>query len=83
MSRKRKTDAAPRLDDADRTLYSSFCGAANSLSQLYSQAMAQQKLSFQSGERHALVSNPSIPLYQIPLFGRLRHGIPIGSACSF
>jgi hypothetical protein len=62
MARKRKTEAAPRLDEADRTLYSTFCGAANSLSQLYSQAMAQQKLSFQSGERHALVSNPSISL---------------------
>ncbi|KAG0538260.1 hypothetical protein BDA96_03G220200 [Sorghum bicolor] len=54
MARKRKTDAAPRLDEADRTLYSTFCGAANSLSQLYTQAMAQQKLSFQAGERHAL-----------------------------
>ena len=58
MARKRKTDVPPRLDEADRTLYSTFCGAANSLSQLYSQATAQQKLSFQSGERHALVSNP-------------------------
>ncbi|GJM94037.1 hypothetical protein PR202_ga10649 [Eleusine coracana subsp. coracana] len=54
MARKRKTDAAPRLDEADRTLYSTFCGAANSLSQLYTQAMAQQKLSFQAGERHGL-----------------------------
>ncbi|KAL6615010.1 hypothetical protein ACP70R_037280 [Stipagrostis hirtigluma subsp. patula] len=54
MARKRKTDAAPRLDEADRTLYSTFCGAANSLSQLYTQAMAQQKLSFQAGERQAL-----------------------------
>lgn len=54
MARKRKSDAAPRLDEADRTLYSTFCGAANSLSQLYSQAMSQQKLSFQAGERHAL-----------------------------
>ncbi|CAO2183503.1 unnamed protein product [Urochloa humidicola] len=53
MARKRKTDAAPRLDEADRTLYSTFCGAANSLSQLYTQAMNQQKLSFQAGERHA------------------------------
>ncbi|KAG2589715.1 uncharacterized protein LOC120674230 [Panicum virgatum] len=53
MARKRKTDAAPRLDEADRTLYSTFCGAANSLSQLYTQAMAQQKLSFQAGEGHA------------------------------
>ena len=58
MVRKRKTDAAPRLDEADRTLYSTFCGAANSLSQLYTQAMAQQKLSFQAGERHALVRTP-------------------------
>ncbi|KAK3134694.1 hypothetical protein QOZ80_5BG0409530 [Eleusine coracana subsp. coracana] len=54
MTRKRKTDAAPRLDEADRTLYSTFCGAANSLSQLYSQAMAQQKQSFHAGELHAL-----------------------------
>uniref|UniRef100_A0A453EZH6 Uncharacterized protein n=1 Tax=Aegilops tauschii subsp. strangulata TaxID=200361 RepID=A0A453EZH6_AEGTS len=69
MARKRKTDAAPRLDEADRTLYSSFCGAANSLSQLYSQAMAQQKLSFQAGERHALVSNPSL---SVLLFFSLR-----------
>ncbi|XP_062232301.1 uncharacterized protein LOC133929528 [Phragmites australis] len=54
MARKRKTEAAPRLDDADRTLYSTFCGAANSLSQLYSQAIAQQKQSIQAGELHAL-----------------------------
>lgn len=54
MARKRKTEAAPRLDEADRTLYSTFCSAANSLSQLYSQAMAQQKHSFHAGELHAL-----------------------------
>lgn len=54
MARKRKTEAPPRLDEADRTLYSTFCGAANSLSQLYSQAMAQQKQSFHAGELHAL-----------------------------
>ncbi|XP_072954437.1 uncharacterized protein [Typha angustifolia] len=53
MARKRKSDAT-RLDEVDRTLYSTFCGAANSLSQLYSQSMSQQKLSFQAGERHAL-----------------------------
>ncbi|XP_042389370.1 uncharacterized protein LOC121981089 [Zingiber officinale] len=53
MSRKRKSDASG-LDEADRTLYSTFCGAANSLSQLYTQAMNQQKVSFQAGERHAL-----------------------------
>jgi hypothetical protein len=66
MARKRKTDAAPRLDEADRTLYSTFCGAANSLSQLYTQAMAQQKLSFQAGERHALVRTPSSPVSCVP-----------------
>jgi hypothetical protein len=59
MARRRKTDAPPRLDEADRTLYSTFCGAANSLSQLYAQAMAQQKLNFHAGERHALVRKPS------------------------
>ncbi|KAI3885827.1 hypothetical protein MKX03_022567 [Papaver bracteatum] len=50
--KKRKSDAS-RLDEVDRTMYTSFCNAANSLSQLYTQAMNQQKLSFQAGERHA------------------------------
>jgi hypothetical protein len=59
MARKRKTEAAPRLDEADRTFYSTFCGAANSLSQLYSQAIAQQKQSFHAGELHALVRTPT------------------------
>ncbi|KAF6146381.1 hypothetical protein GIB67_020475 [Kingdonia uniflora] len=53
MAKKRKS-VATRLDEVDRTMYSTFCSAANSLSQLYSQAMNQQKLSFQSGERHAM-----------------------------
>nr|CAD1833933.1 unnamed protein product [Ananas comosus var. bracteatus] len=53
MARKRKSEAT-RLDEVDRTLYSTFCSAANSLSQLYTQTMNQQKLSFQAGERHAL-----------------------------
>lgn len=35
-------------------MYTSFCSAANSLSQLYTQAMNQQKLSFQAGKRHSL-----------------------------
>lgn len=70
MARKRKTDAAPRLDEADRTLYSTFCGAANSLSQLYTQAMAQQKLSFQAGERHAMVRpSPTLPSSLLPVMG--------------
>lgn len=53
MARKRKSDVI-HLDEVDRTLYSTFCSAANSLSQLYTQAMNHQKVSFQAGERHAL-----------------------------
>ncbi|KAG0500517.1 hypothetical protein HPP92_000589, partial [Vanilla planifolia] len=53
MAKKRKSDAS-RLDEVDRTMYSTFCSAANSLSQIYTQAMSQQKLAFQAGERHAL-----------------------------
>ena len=35
-------------------MYTTFCSAANSLSQLYTQAMNHQRLSFQAGERHSL-----------------------------
>ncbi|KAL5703513.1 hypothetical protein ACHQM5_022133 [Ranunculus cassubicifolius] len=52
MAKKRKS-VATRLDEVDRTMYTTFCSAANSLSQLYTQAMNQQKLAFQAGERHA------------------------------
>jgi len=54
MAKKRKS-VATRLDEVDRTMYSTFCSTANSLSHLYTHAMNQQKLSFQAGERHALV----------------------------
>ncbi|KAL8168269.1 hypothetical protein V2J09_009768 [Rumex salicifolius] len=53
MAKKRKS-AAAGLEEVDRTMYSAFCTAANSLSQLYSHATNHQKLSFQAGERHAL-----------------------------
>ncbi|KAH7862049.1 hypothetical protein Vadar_034151 [Vaccinium darrowii] len=53
MAKKRKSDAT-RLEEVDRTMYTSFCSAANSLSQLYTQSMNQQRLSFQAGERHGL-----------------------------
>ncbi|KAL8144292.1 hypothetical protein V2J09_017324 [Rumex salicifolius] len=53
MGKKRKSIASS-LDEVDRTMYASFCSAANSLSQLYAQAMSHQKLSFQAGERHAM-----------------------------
>ncbi|XP_047324727.1 uncharacterized protein LOC124928237 [Impatiens glandulifera] len=61
MGKKRKS-VATSLDEVDRTMYSSFCSAANSLSQLYTQAMHQQKLTFQAGERHGLEK-----LYQLIL----------------
>ncbi|CAL9124008.1 unnamed protein product [Musa textilis] len=54
MTRKRKTEEVAPMDEADRTIYSTFRGAANSLSQLYTQAMHQQTLSFDAGGRHAL-----------------------------
>ncbi|KAK6940059.1 hypothetical protein RJ641_029590 [Dillenia turbinata] len=53
MGKKRKSIASS-LDEVDRTMYATFCSAANSLSQLYTQAMNHQKLSFQAGERHGL-----------------------------
>ncbi|KAJ8479600.1 hypothetical protein OPV22_023327 [Ensete ventricosum] len=53
MGKKRKSQDT-HLDEADRTIYSVFRGAANSLSLIYTQAMAQQVLAFQAGERHAL-----------------------------
>uniref|UniRef100_A0A7N0UK93 Uncharacterized protein n=1 Tax=Kalanchoe fedtschenkoi TaxID=63787 RepID=A0A7N0UK93_KALFE len=53
MAKKRKS-VATRLDEVDRNTYTTFCSAANSLSQLYSNAMSQQRLSFQAGERHSL-----------------------------
>ncbi|XP_041008494.1 uncharacterized protein LOC121252766 [Juglans microcarpa x Juglans regia] len=61
MAKKRKSDAT-RLDEVDRSIYTSFCSAANSLSQLYTHSMNQQRLSFQVGERHALDK-----LYQLVL----------------
>ncbi|KAI9200749.1 hypothetical protein LWI28_012717 [Acer negundo] len=53
MGKKRKS-IATSLDEVDRSMYTSFCSAANSLSHLYTQAMNHQKLSFQAGERHGL-----------------------------
>ncbi|XP_004288874.1 PREDICTED: uncharacterized protein LOC101298370 [Fragaria vesca subsp. vesca] len=53
MGKKRKP-ITTSLDEVDRSMYASFCSAANSLSQLYTQGMNNQKFSFQAGERHAL-----------------------------
>ncbi|CAN1235207.1 hypothetical protein LINPERPRIM_LOCUS4438 [Linum perenne] len=53
MGKKRKS-VATSLDEVDRTMYTTFCSAASSLSQLYTQATNHQKLTFQAGERHGL-----------------------------
>eukprot|EP00256_Glycine_max_P065158 XP_025979753.1 uncharacterized protein LOC100801119 isoform X1 [Glycine max] len=53
MAKKRKS-ISTSLDEVDRTIYSSFSSAANSLSHLYTLSMNHQKLSFQAGERHSL-----------------------------
>ncbi|XWS29433.1 hypothetical protein CRYUN_Cryun24cG0029300 [Craigia yunnanensis] len=53
MAKKKKSDAT-HLDEVDRSMFTSFCSAANSLSLLYTHAMNHQRLSFQAGERHAL-----------------------------
>ncbi|KAI6681379.1 hypothetical protein NL676_035260 [Syzygium grande] len=67
MAKKRKS-VESRLDEVDRSLYSSFCSAANSLSELYTQAMNHQRLSFQAGERSHPHPCPPVPilLLQIP-----------------
>ncbi|KAL2609093.1 hypothetical protein R1flu_027666 [Riccia fluitans] len=53
MAKKRKSENSG-LDEVERTLYTTFCTAANSISQLYTQAQHQQKVAFQAGERHAV-----------------------------
>lgn len=53
MAKKRKAERLG-LDEVERTVFSSFCTAANAISQLYTQAQHQQKLAFQAGERHGL-----------------------------
>eukprot|EP00252_Welwitschia_mirabilis_P000857 TRINITY_DN10835_c0_g1_i1.p1 TRINITY_DN10835_c0_g1~~TRINITY_DN10835_c0_g1_i1.p1 ORF type:complete len:252 (-),score=51.17 TRINITY_DN10835_c0_g1_i1:221-976(-) len=53
MVKKRKSENTG-LDEIDKTMYATFCSAANSLSQLYTQGQHQQKLAFQEGERHSL-----------------------------
>ncbi len=55
MPKKRKSEYSG-LDEVEKTLHTSFCTAANSISHLYTQAQQQQKQSFHAGERHAVVS---------------------------
>lgn len=54
MVKKRKSEYSG-LDEVEKTLHTSFCAAANSISHLYTQAQHQQKHAFQAGERHAVV----------------------------
>lgn len=49
MSKKRRSDSSG-LDEFDSSFHISFCHAANSLSQLYTQAQQQHKMAFQSGQ---------------------------------
>ncbi|KAH7279770.1 hypothetical protein KP509_37G035800 [Ceratopteris richardii] len=51
--KKRRLDGRA-LEEVERTLHSSFCVAANSISQLYTQAQNQNKIAFNAGQRHAL-----------------------------
>ncbi len=54
MGKKRK---APLVDlEGERTLYHSFVGAANAVSQLYTQAAQQQRQAASAAARQALVS---------------------------
>ncbi|CAM6041792.1 unnamed protein product [Sphagnum compactum] len=53
MVKKRKSEYSG-LDEVEKTLHTSFCTAANSISHLYTQAQHQQKHAFQAGERHAV-----------------------------
>ncbi|KAH0741745.1 hypothetical protein KY290_034788 [Solanum tuberosum] len=73
MGKKRKS-LASSLDEVDRTMYLTFCSAANSLSQLYTHAMNQHKFSFLSDERHGMVLKFEISMLSIPFrfFGDLR-----------
>ncbi|KAG5227508.1 hypothetical protein OIU76_017053 [Salix suchowensis] len=55
MARKRKVESSAAIvDESDKVLYSAFRNSANELSQLYSQAISYNKLSFEAGQRHAL-----------------------------
>lgn len=54
-SRGKKRRAEVDLD-AERTLYGSFSHAASAMSQLYSQAVQQQRKASAAASRHILVS---------------------------
>eukprot|EP00249_Psilotum_nudum_P008245 c21138_g1_i1 orf=313-720(-) len=51
--KKRRSDAC-ELEEVERSLHTSFCAAANSISQLYTQSQQQQRIAFQAGQRQSL-----------------------------
>ena len=53
-AKKRTARAAARLDDAERSLYAGFAGAAAAVSQLYTAAAQQQRAAHAAGECAAL-----------------------------
>lgn len=57
-------------DEAEAEVHHTFRGAANALSQLYAQAVANQKASFIAGERHAMVRKLN-PLLRLSVFRQL------------
>jgi hypothetical protein len=56
MGKKRKASPYEPTEETERTLYTSFVGAANAVSQLYTQAAQQQRRAASTAARHALVS---------------------------
>jgi hypothetical protein len=56
MGKKRKASPYEPTEETERTLYHSFVGAANAVSQLYTQAAQQQRRAASTSARHALVS---------------------------
>eukprot|EP00250_Pteridium_aquilinum_P001427 c11623_g1_i1 orf=87-473(+) len=51
---KKRRSEGGGLEDVERSLHTSFCAAANSISHLYTQAQNQHKIAFQAGQKHAL-----------------------------
>ncbi|KAH7298933.1 hypothetical protein KP509_25G065100 [Ceratopteris richardii] len=51
--KKRRIDGCA-FEEVERNLHSSFCPAANSISQLYTHAQNQNKIAFNAGQRDAL-----------------------------
>ncbi|EMS50630.1 hypothetical protein TRIUR3_28716 [Triticum urartu] len=57
-------------DDAEAEVHHTFRGAANALSQLYAQAVANQKASFIAGERHAMQQHDGVVVMELQYPGR-------------